>query len=385
MKIKTAAILFITTALALSALLVPAQAATQSTSSSSSELVYVSLELPQTSDQLLTIFENSSVQPLGFRHEQEFVGEYFVQSSKTLAQNVAEYETIVRSDFGASPRVVGVYVGKVQAEVAQSLLASRIRPNPLSAAKASPGLISWAKSVAAHRTSPKISSQNASTSTALDQTNLPSTSIWAPNSYSGQAYQTGTYSKFYSVFDWSWSNHSPHNFASGWGFEYDWSLYNYNLQWTRPNCVYDNDTKFWASRWPEILAWSMWVNGTALNGSDNYGAYLDGNDFGDQCSRLGFAVGIGYPLNLPAHPSIQVVITAQKGNLASSLYEIQAQTTQNNCYGIMPDSNCMGLTANYITYPGPGAGFHRIVDVAWSWRAPGCYRHVSSGTASKVC
>jgi hypothetical protein len=381
MKIKTAAILFITTALALSALLVPAQAATQSASSSSSELVYVSLELPQTSDQLLTIFENSSVQPLGFRHEQEFVGEYFVQSSKTLAQNVAEYETIVRSDFGTSPRVAGVYVEPIQVEAAQALLASQIRPSALSAAKGSPGLISWTKSVAAHR--PKLLSPKNSAVTVLSASNLPATPIWAPNSLSGRSYQSGTYTKFYSTMSWSWANHSPQNAPDDWGFEYDWSLYNDKLSFQRPNCVLENDTKFWASRQPEIISWSMWVNGTSLNGSDNYGAYLDANDLTDDCARLGFAIGIGFPQNLPLHPSIQMLITAHKGTLASSVHAIQAQMTTNDCF-FMPDSNCMGLDQN-PSFPLPSGMNHSIVEKGWGWRSPGCYTHVSSGIATQVC
>lgn len=127
----------------------------------------------------------------------------------------------------------------------------------------------------------------------------------------------------------------------------------------------------------------MWVNGTSLNGSDEYGAYLDANDVSDDCSRLGFAVGIGFPLNLPLHAEVQVIITAHLGALASSPYAIQGQMTSNDCFG-MPDSNCMGL-AYWRSYPGPGPAYHNVVPKAWGWRAPGCYSHISSQTASRSC
>ena len=347
----------------------------------------IALDHPANANTVFQSAAETGVELVVVRHEQQFVGEYFPALGASAKDSIRDYREIVGADYGTQPRVVAVEVtpGTDQRAIDQFLTeageAATFTPAP-----PRPGLAGrrMSRAIESARTVEAAEGTPPAFAAAAVPVVAPS---WAPGFVTGKAFAEAGRAKFYSFMNWT-GTHSPRKMPFDWGFEYDWSLYNSSRPATdRPNCPSANDRYFWAARHPnEIRSWSMWVNGTGLNGSDNYGAYLDANDLFDSCRRLGFAVGIGWPRNMPTNPSVEVLITADRGSPASSPYAVYLQASSNDCFAV-PDSNCMGLnTARQ--FPGPGRISIDAVPQDKGWTAPGCftYSSVNAGTTvNKRC
>ena len=316
-----------------------------------------------------TLISQHNLQLVSMRHEQDFVGEYFFDATLSPSQAIDDYLSTTEADFHTQPRVVEVVAmgslsetEELAIQVELNQLAAFV-PIPTSGIPVPPAAPSRSRAVSA------------------------SSPAWAPDFVAGDAYESGGLAKFRSVLRWTTQYHSPDFTEPDWGFEYDWSLFNSALTGERRLiCSADslNDDKFWASRAPtEIRAWNVWVNGTSLTGSDNYGVYLDNNDELDPCSRLGFAIGIGYPRNLPAHPEVVVLITANRGTKASSPYAAYLQLSSNDC-PFSPNTNCMGLNDKRQLSTGGTKNFEAIPQ-SFLWSAPGCFQFHSGTSRSRTC
>lgn len=316
-----------------------------------------------------TIVGQHGLQLVSMRHEQDFVGEYYFGTTLSLSDSIQKYVSATDSDFHTQPRVVEIVATgslsdsdelTTQAEFDQ---VPAFLPAPTSGIPIPAGTPTRSRAVSA------------------------SSPAWAPDFVAGDAYESGGLAKFRSVLRWTTQYHSPDFTEADWGFEYDWSLYNYALTGDRlPACSADslNDDKFWASRAPaEILSWNIWVNGGAATGSDSYGAYLDNNDAFDPCSRLGFAIGIGYPRNLPAHPEVIILITANRGTKATSPYANYLQLSSNDCIG-RPTSNCMGLNDRRQLSTNGTKNFEAI-PLSFGWTVPNCFQFHSGTSRSQTC
>lgn len=347
-----------------------------STSSSFSSLALetTTLEFPHglSVESVELLLKKFNLTPVRARHEQHFVGEYFFDAEAELGFEISQYRKIVSENFGAEPRVVAIEVNtKLQNDLVLHLLAN-------------------AMELPAFTPDAPVNFPVAA-STPASRASVVSSPAWAPDTVQIEAYEASGLANFRTNINWSYSNHSPILIEEDWSFEYDLSLYNYQLSGTRPNCpTPNNDSRFWASRFGTLLgisqyvkSWSVWVNGTALNGSDDYGVYLDYNDWTDSCGRLGFAFGVGFPQNLPHKTNMSVLMTTSRGMWSSSVYGAQLQLESNDCLGT-PDTNCIGLEGGRVPAWTNVVDFS-VVNPSAGWRLPGCLNFKSNVVLNRSC
>ncbi|MFI8998986.1 hypothetical protein [Streptomyces sp. NPDC053542] len=166
-------------------------------------------------------------------------------------------------------------------------------------------------------------------------------------------------------------------FGQDFGYEHNVSLYNEDdiagRPWTRPGCapwdsaVADEYQNFWA-------AWDIWAfkwNAVSYgwNIPGEAAPYWDWDDVTDECSKLDFTMGIGYPMELKPNVEYGAWIYAEDGDQDFSVFDMGGQKLSNDCnnLGMDPGSSCMGLNDNR-----PGTGTELIVNKTRGWTVPGC-------------
>lgn len=173
-------------------------------------------------------------------------------------------------------------------------------------------------------------------------------------------------------------------FGDDFGYEHGLALYNEEdisgRPWTRPACapwdsiVSDEYQNFWA-------AWDIWSfkwNAVSYgwNIPGEAAPYWDWDDVTDECSKLEFTVGIGYPRKLDPNVEYGFWIYAMDGDQESSPFYMGGQRLSNDCndMGLDPGSSCMGLNDER-----PGADTQLFVNRTRDWRVPGCIEWYDGG------
>lgn len=137
--------------------------------------------------------------------------------------------------------------------------------------------------------------------------------------------------------------------ADGYGFEIGEKQYNNSLpELARPFCPGGDDSAFWAQREGGGLGgpktWTVMIPG---NDGSNYAPYWDYNNAFDGCNEMEFPIGIGYPQEVTRSPGdfshIFTEIRTARGITPTSVVHSELQTVQDNCFGVTPNSDCMGL------------------------------------------
>ncbi|WP_254699375.1 LGFP repeat-containing protein [Rhodococcus sp. SGAir0479] len=275
--------------------------------------------------------------------DENLVGEFFVRPGESPSSAVESLKSISSENFGTQLRVSGVRIdsdaageiGTIETDAAELPVANL---NGAVQAKKPPAGVA------------EETPQSRATLTS-------SPPGWAPSRVSARAFESANNGvTFNQSYYWDDPN-APTLMPDEWGFELEFGLRNETISGNHPLCADGTDDNFWAGRGTssgEVRFWSAITASTPVDGK--LGAYFDGTDTTDNCSRLGFDIGIGYPKNIKPSgmliPELVTTIVTDRGTQPSSIFWANAQTVENDCpFG--PASWCMNLTPN--AFPGPGS------------------------------
>lgn len=321
--------------------------------------------------------EGAPLVGIGFRNG-PLVGEYFVDKDISLQQNGRELMQELVEQYGVTAEISYLLGDLADREsllrIAESLPESG-RKGPTPAPQHAFALDAEARRTAASGSSGGFGTMLAS-------------APWAPGYASIEAIETNGQAYLYGVWTWDTRYDSPRLLHDDWGMEFEVRLYNESITGTRPFCPSGTDDNFWAARgtaYGEVRGWSVWGQGASDIDLNAIGAYFDGNDSADPCSRQGFSVGLGYPQNIPTPDGfgeIQTLIWTDLGNQSSSVMDVIVQAVSNDCNnrGAAPGSWCMGLNTDR-DFPGPGNSYAYFLNKSRGYRAPGCVTYASGWSA----
>lgn len=160
--------------------------------------------------------------------------------------------------------------------------------------------------------------------------------------------------------------HSPKKIPGDWAMEMGFTLYNGNLNGTRPACFGGDARKdFWAQTYADIAVFSTNMPSSAET-------YSDTDIYSDKCEANGTEFGVGKPQNLKPDTDYWYDVMLNKGTKSSSKVSVAATLKSNDCndIGKKAESSCIGLNINREP---PVTGSATYVNRSRNWTVPGCF------------
>lgn len=277
-------------------------------------------------------------------HDKGIVGEYYLKPGESPQFATKDLTQKIQKNYGTQPKITGIIMKSPDRQQAARLQqeAAGIEEAP------DDGAVPRLK---------QPSGGEKGESIPLTKGFAPSISSWAPSRVVSRAYESDRNGvTLNQQYFWNETTNRLSDMPDDWGMELQFGLVNETIDGNHPLCPAGTDDNFWAARgtaFGEVRLWTV----AGLTSDDGPGAYFDGNDSADLCSRLGFDIGIGYPKNIVAQPSslaeIGTLIITDRGTRPSSKFFAEAQAVHNDCNPLPPGSYCMNLPPNE-TFPGPG-------------------------------
>lgn len=294
------------------------------------------------------VLEDPAIIGLRFEYT-SVVGEIFRSQKLTLAQN---HDQVV-AEYGAEPRIYGVYLtGEPSAATA-----------------------SWLKS----SDTPMPAPRNSRAATFKDFPNTPTEhpsstgEYWEPTRTSTSARELNPNTAAFQI-EAVWDNgHRPSypNSDKG-GLELEVSMrdpHGSGRRFTKSQCI----SNFWANFSTSAQWWGMETGaGKNLRGT-NAQPYFDDASFYDDCDKFSIALGIGWPKYVPESEPGVITVRARANVDRTSLPMSHAfgfiDAVSNDCGGTVTAS-CMGLSDNQAPISS------NIFSEANQYYVPGCVTHI---------
>lgn len=355
---------------------------------------------------LASAVEISGTEPsiIGVRYEQPgLVGEFRLRSSETAAEGLRKLTERFTRDYETTPQIVAVAMEGT--EVGRDSLSEAVAAMPtfVGAGLSAESLQAKVQSEQLARGGGVASARISGPRTQVIDNSPEYTEQWAPQTFISNAFENANdpseviINQSYAWYTTSGSSYgntapdqTPHNvemIPDDWGLELDYNLYNDIIPGggpdVHPNCPAGTDDHFWGARGTdggEVRSWDLYVGGSTTESAEDWGAYFDGNDASDDCSRLGLSIGIGYPKNLndglttntPQRLSLYTTVITDRGDEDMSVQSANYSLVGNECDLAFqrPRSACMGLNLTR-DYPGPGSQSSITVGKSNGYTAPG--------------